>query len=54
MSPTAFHQEFEALTSMTPLQYQKQLRVLEARRLMVSGAARAESAAYGAGYESAA
>ena len=37
---------------MTPLQYQKQLRLLEARHLMVSGAANAESAAYQVGYES--
>lgn len=53
MSPTAFHRQFKALTSMTPLQYQKQLRLLEARHLMVSGAANAESAAYRVGYESA-
>jgi AraC-like DNA-binding protein len=52
MSPSAFHRQFKALTSMTPLQYQKQLRLLEARNLMVSGAANAETAAYRAGYES--
>jgi len=52
MSPSAFHRQFKALTSMTPLQYQKQLRLLEARHLMVSGAANAESAAYQVGYES--
>ncbi len=38
---------------MTPLQYQKQLRLLEARHLMVTGAANAETAAYRVGYESA-
>jgi AraC-like DNA-binding protein len=52
LSPSAFHRQFKALTSMTPLQYQKQLRLLEARHLMVSGAANAESAAYQVGYES--
>ena len=32
MSASAFHRHFKALTLMTPLQYQKQLRLLEARR----------------------
>jgi AraC-like DNA-binding protein len=31
MSLSAFHRQFKAITSMTPLQYQKQLRLLEAR-----------------------
>ncbi|MFM0300460.1 AraC family transcriptional regulator [Paraburkholderia sediminicola] len=53
MSPSAFHRQFKALTSMTPLQYQKQLRLLEARHLMVAGIANAEAAAYQVGYESA-
>ena len=53
MSPSAFHRQFKALTSMTPLQYQKQLRLLEARHLMVTGDANAEVAAYQVGYESA-
>ncbi len=52
MSPSAFHRQFKALTSMTPLQYQKQLRLLEARHLLVSGAANAETAAFQVGYES--
>ncbi|MGO4377121.1 AraC family transcriptional regulator N-terminal domain-containing protein [Pseudoduganella sp. RAF53_2] len=52
MSASAFHRQFKALTSMTPLQYQKQLRLMEARQLMVSGAANAETAAYQVGYES--
>ena len=38
---------------MTPLQYQKQFRLLEARRLMVSDSASAESAAFKVGYASA-
>ncbi|MDE1174145.1 MAG: AraC family transcriptional regulator [Parvibaculaceae bacterium] len=53
MSMSSFHQHFKALTAMTPLQYQKQLRLLEARRLMISDAANVASAAYQVGYESA-
>ncbi len=52
MSPSTFYREFKALTSMTPLQYQKHLRLLQARQLMLSGAANAESAGYQVGYES--
>ncbi|MGA0600055.1 AraC family transcriptional regulator N-terminal domain-containing protein [Caulobacter sp. KR2-114] len=52
MSPSAFHRQFKALTSLTPLQYQKQLRLLEARRLMVSRQLTAEAAALEVGYES--
>lgn len=53
MSSSSFHQHFKALTSMTPLQFQKQLRLLEARRLMVSEAINVAEAAYKVGYESA-
>jgi AraC-like DNA-binding protein len=53
MSPSAFHRQFKSITSMTPLQYQKQLRLLEARRLMVAGEANVETAAFQVGYESA-
>jgi len=52
MSPSAFHRQFKAITSMTPLKYQKQLRLLEARRLMVSSGANVETAAFQVGYES--
>ncbi|MDR3670569.1 MAG: AraC family transcriptional regulator [Holophaga sp.] len=52
MSPSAFHRHFKRLTSMTPLQYQKQLRLIEARRMMVSEAVTVEAAAYRVGYES--
>lgn len=52
MSPSAFHRQFKALTSMTPLQYQKQLRLLEARRLMISSAFNVETACFQVGYES--
>jgi len=52
LSPSAFHRQFKAITSMTPLQYQKQLRLLEARRLMVSDASNVETASFQVGYES--
>ncbi len=52
LSPSAFHRQFKAVTAMTPLQYQKQLRLLEARRLMITGAANVEDAAFRVGYES--
>ncbi len=53
LSPSAFHRQFKAITSMTPLQYQKQLRLIEARRLMIADAANVETAAFQVGYESA-
>lgn len=49
---SAFHRRFKQLTSLTPLQYQKQLRLMEARRLMVSEGAKVETAAFEVGYES--
>lgn len=52
MSPSSFHHHFKTLTSMTPLQYQKQLRLIEARRLMVMEAANVTKAAFDVGYES--
>jgi AraC-like DNA-binding protein len=53
MSPSSFHYHFKAVTSMSPLQYQKQLRLLEARRLMLAENFDASNAAYQVGYESA-
>lgn len=52
LSASAFHRQFKALTSLTPVQYQKQLRLLEGRRLMSSLAYTAEAAAFAVGYES--
>ena len=52
MSPTTFHRQFRMITSMAPLQYQKQLRLFEARRLMISDHATVESAAIDVGYAS--
>lgn len=53
MSLSSFHQHFKTLTAMSPLQFQKQLRLLEARRLMVTEAMSVTSAALHVGYESA-
>lgn len=53
MSASSFHQHFKALTSMTPLQFQKQLRLIEARRLMVTEDVNVAEAAFHVGYESA-
>ena len=52
MSSTTFHRQFRLITSMAPLQYQKQLRLFEARRLMLSEHATVESAAFEVGYAS--
>lgn len=52
MSLSTFHHHFKALTAMSPLQYQKQLRLTEARRLMLSERVDAATAAYRVGYES--
>ncbi len=52
MSLSAFHEHFRSVTATTPLQYQKELRLLEARRLLVSENASVASAAYDVGYES--
>lgn len=52
MSLSTFHQHFKALTAMSPLQYQKQLRLTEARRLMLSERLDASTAAFRVGYES--
>jgi AraC-like DNA-binding protein len=52
MSTSSFHQHFKQVTSMSPLQYQKQLRLLEARRLMLTEDLDALSTAERVGYES--
>ena len=53
MSPSSFHQHFKAVTSMSPLQYQKVLRLHEARRLMLSRMMDAGNAGREVGYLSA-
>jgi AraC-like DNA-binding protein len=52
MSPSALHGHFKAVAAMSPIQYQKRLRLQEARRLLLSGAASAEAVAYAVGYAS--
>jgi AraC-like DNA-binding protein len=53
MSVSTFHHHFKALTAMSPLQYQKRLRLTEARRLMLADGLDAATAAFRVGYESA-
>jgi AraC-like DNA-binding protein len=52
MSSASFHRHFKAVTSMSPLQYQKQLRLLSARQIMLAEDVDATQAAYQVGYES--
>lgn len=52
MSVSSFHEHFKAATAMTPLQYQKQLRLQEARRLMLMDGIEAAAASHRVGYES--
>ncbi|MCA6118963.1 AraC family transcriptional regulator [Bradyrhizobium sp. WSM 1738] len=52
MSPSSFHQHFRSVTSLSPLQFQKQLRLIEARRLMLSDGVSSSSAAFAVGYQS--
>ena len=52
MSASGFHHYFKSVTAMTPLQYQKQLRLQEARRVMLSEDLDAATAGFRVGYES--
>lgn len=52
MSASSLHQRFKAATAMSPLQFQKQLRLQEARRLMLMDGMEAASAGHRVGYES--
>ncbi len=52
MSTSTFHQHFRSLTALSPLQFQKQLRLQEARRLMLAERMDAANAAFQVGYES--
>ena len=51
--PSALHSHFNAVAAMSPVQYQKRLRLQDARRLLRSGASSAELIAYKVGYASA-
>lgn len=52
MSASTFHHHFRSMTALSPLQYQKQLRLQEARRLMLAERMDAATAAFNVGYES--
>lgn len=52
MSESSLHEHFKAITRATPLDYQKQLRLQEARRLMVAEGVSADTAGFAVGYES--
>lgn len=52
MAPSSFYRNFKKVTQVSPLQYQKQLRLNEAQRLMLTGEHNAESASYLVRYES--
>jgi AraC-like DNA-binding protein len=53
MSTSGLHHHFKAVTAMSPLQFQKQLRLQEARRLLVAGDFNAATAGYRVGYDDA-
>lgn len=53
MSPSSFYHHFKAVTDMTPLQFQKQLQLQEARRLMLTEELDAATAGYRVGYNDA-
>jgi AraC-like DNA-binding protein len=52
MSASSFHEHFKAVTGTTPLQYQKDLRLIEARTLLAATSHTVSEAAYAVGYES--
>ena len=52
MSAASFHRHFKATTAMSPIQYQKQIRLLEARRRLITHAGTVARVAFGVGYQS--
>ncbi len=52
MSASSFHKHFRAVTASSPLQYQKDLRLLAARRLLAGGELSVARVAFDIGYES--
>lgn len=52
MASTTFHRHFKSFTTMSPLQYQKRLRLYEAQQFMLRGEGDVNSAAYAVGYQS--
>ncbi|WP_145409305.1 AraC family transcriptional regulator [Paenibacillus xylanexedens] len=53
MSVSSFHRHFKEITAMSPIQFQKQMRLQEARRILLAESADAADVAYRVGYESA-
>ena len=53
MSRASLHRHFKSMTGLSPIQYQKQLRLQEARQLLLAGEHRASDVAFAVGYESA-
>ena len=53
MSVATFHRQFRSVTSLSPIQYQKQLRLLEARRMILTSQPSIGETAYQVGYSSA-
>lgn len=52
LSVSAFHRHFKAVTALSPLQFQKRVRLLHARSLLIAGQGNATSVAFVVGYES--
>lgn len=52
MSASSFHRHFKALTGLSPLQYQKQVRLQEARRRLITEPSEVANVAYAVGYQS--
>ena len=53
LSVSAFHRHFKAVTALSPIQYQKRVRLLHARSMLLAGEGNATSVAFRIGYESA-
>ncbi len=53
MSASSFHEHFKTVAGTTPLQYQKELRLLEARKILANGDISVSQTAFDVGYESA-
>lgn len=52
MSLTSFHRHFKVVTGFSPLAFQRQMRLLEARRLLTAGGVSVSRVAYAVGYAS--
>lgn len=52
MSPSSFHEHFKSVTGTSPLQYQKDLRMIEARDLLLDGRRSVSATGFEVGYES--